>query len=122
MSPSPLRIFTAPSITRHIGLALFAELFGRFTHLLPSKYSLPKPSVENESYFDSLAQVLQQPSDLPDSLIHALHEIEATAVASDSNSDSGLADSESSHLRQAIELWLRAHPQSNDPPIQQSIP
>src|SRR6266436_5249066 len=88
MSPSPLKLFAAPSITRHIGLALFAELFGRFTHILPSKYSLPKPSADNESYFESLAQVLEQPSDLPDSLIQALHEIEASAAALQTAPDS----------------------------------
>src|SRR5205823_4515164 len=99
MRNPPLKLFTTPSITRPIRLSLFAELFGRFMHLLPSKYSLPKPSVDNESYFDSLAQTLERPSDLPASLIQALHEIEDNAAASDSNSDSGLADSESSRLR-----------------------
>src|SRR5438045_7859456 len=113
MRNPPLKLFTTPSITRLIRLSLFAELFGRFMHLLPSKYSLPKPSVDNESYFDSLAQTLEQPSDLPGALIHALHEIEAAALAlqaaPDTNPGSDPDEPESSALRQAIELWLRSH-------------
>ena len=76
-----LKLFTASWVTRPIGLALFAEFFGRFTHLLPSKYSLPAPCPGNDCYFDSLAQTLQRPSELPDPLVQALRDIEATAAA-----------------------------------------
>src|SRR5438045_5874135 len=98
MRNPPLKLFTTPSITRPIRLTLFAEMFGRFAHLMPSKYSLPKPSTDNESYFDSLAQTLEQPSDLPDALIHALHEIEAPALALQAAPDSDPGEHESSAL------------------------
>ena|SRR5258706_9429908 len=124
MAPSPLKLFTAPTITRRIRLSLLAELFGRFTHLLPNKYCLPKPCADNESYFDVLAQTLEQPSDLPDSLFHALHEIEAAAAAllaaPENDPSSDPADTESTRLRQAIQLWLSSHPESNNPPIHES--
>src|SRR6266478_5340702 len=136
MAPSRFKLFTAPTITRRIRLSLLAELFGRFTHLLPNKHALPKPSTDNESYFDILAQILEQPSDLPDSLIQALHDIEARATAllveAQNNPGSDPVDSDSCCLRQAIQLWLSSHPESNDlprrsqtqagPTIQEPIP
>lgn len=114
MPAPPLKLFTTPWVTRAVSLHLFAELFGRFTHLLPNKYSLPNPCADNHYYFDTLAQILEQPSDLPDSLTHALHDIEATAaalqVAPENDPGSDPSDTESVRLRQAIELWLSSHP------------
>jgi putative DNA primase/helicase len=111
--PAPqLQLFTAPWVTRHLGLPLLTKLFARFTHLLPSKYTLPNTCL-GEEYYECLASVLEQPGALPKPLIQALHEIEATAASlhrpgavPDIDPDSNPENAAPARLRQAIELWL----------------
>ena len=80
MNTAKLKLFSDPHILRQIGRPLLVKLFERFTHVLPSKYSLPNPRPDNESYFDSLADVLERSDELPDLLAEALLEIEFLAV------------------------------------------
>ena len=57
MNSSTIKLFTQVHLLRQVGRPLLTELFGLFTHLLPSKYFLPNPRPDNEAYFDCLAEV-----------------------------------------------------------------
>src|SRR5436190_22578925 len=104
MNAVTLKLFSDPHVLRQIGRPLLTEFFERFTHLLPSKYFLPNPRPDNEAYFDSLAQVLERTSELPDGLAKALFEVEALAAAEGSDNDPRNTDD--SPLSQAIESWI----------------
>src|SRR6267154_2671921 len=106
MNTAKLKLFSDPHILCQIGRPLLVKLFERFTHVLPSKYSLPNPRPDNESYFDSLADVLERSDELPDLLAEALLEIESLAV----HENSELSTPSSAPLAAAIQSWLGSHP------------
>ncbi len=54
-----MKLFTNPQIILHVQRAVLAAFFDRFTHLLPNKYALPPPRLDNENYPFVLAEVLQ---------------------------------------------------------------
>jgi len=62
MNTPKLKLFSDPHHVRQVGRPLLRQFFERFTHLLPSKYSLPNLCADNDAYFDSLAHLLDRTS------------------------------------------------------------
>src|SRR5690349_17963933 len=104
MNTPNLKLFSDPHFLRLVGRPLLTKLFEHFTHILPYKHFLPNPCADNDSYFDSLAQVLERTNDLPAALAQALREVESLAEANNC-----VENGEAPSLSHAIQSWLGAH-------------
>jgi putative DNA primase/helicase len=111
MATPPLKLFTDADITRHVGIRLLARFFARFTHLLPPGSTLPRFVPENDFCYEVLARKIERPGYLPDALMQALHEIEATVSTLPPPRPCDITHPDETMpflLRTAIQLWLAA--------------
>ena len=123
MNNLQLKLFIDPDVLWFTGRSLLAQFFARFTHLLPSKRTLPT-TYDDWGYSNALALVLRDPqaAGLPEPLVQAVYEVEALAAPENwpmPGPPDGDAPQhpESYRLFKAIHRWLEEHTERTTGPL-----
>ncbi len=116
MTALRLKCLNKPDVLKRIGRPLLARFFEQFASELNSNgLALPPPELSDADYFNSLAQLLMRPENLPDSLNAALVAVddlstpqgfEALEKSPGWPARQRFVKSESSREDIALQLWL----------------
>jgi hypothetical protein len=116
MTTLKLKCLNKPGVLKRIGRPLLTRFFEQFAPQLNSNgLSLPPPEISDADFFNSLAQLLMRPEELPDSLNEALVAVDDLSTPQGFESlenEPGLAarqsllKPESTREDIALQLWL----------------